>query len=105
MEWLSLALFALVIAALMAGFPVAFTLAGVSLAFASVCSLFGAFDMGILEALPSRLFGSMQNQTLVAVPLFIFMGLVLERARIAESLLETLGELFGHGLARGRGRV
>jgi tripartite ATP-independent transporter DctM subunit len=53
--------------------------------------------MGILEALPSRLFGSMQNQTLVAVPLFIFMGLVLERARIAESLLETLGELFGHG--------
>jgi tripartite ATP-independent transporter DctM subunit len=97
MDWLPLLLFALVIAALMAGFPVAFTLAGVSLAFASVCSLFGAFDMGILEALPSRLFGSMQNQTLVAVPLFIFMGLVLERARIAESLLETLGELFGHG--------
>jgi len=97
MEWLSLVLFALIIAALMAGFPVAFTLAGVSLAFASLCSLFGAFDMGILEALPSRLFGSMQNQTLVAVPLFIFMGLVLERARIAESLLETLGELFGHG--------
>jgi tripartite ATP-independent transporter DctM subunit len=96
-EWLSLVLFALVIAALMAGFPVAFTLAGVSLAFATLCSLFGAFDMGILEALPSRLFGSMQNQTLVAVPLFIFMGLVLERARIAESLLETLGELFGHG--------
>jgi tripartite ATP-independent transporter DctM subunit len=96
-EWLSLVLFGLVIAALMAGFPVAFTLAGVSLAFATLCSLFGAFDMGILEALPSRLFGSMQNQTLVAVPLFIFMGLVLERARIAESLLETLGELFGHG--------
>lgn len=97
MEWLSLVLFALVIAALMAGYPVAFTLAGVSLAFATLCSLFGAFDMAILEALPSRLFGSMQNQTLVAVPLFIFMGLVLERARIAESLLETLGELFGHG--------
>jgi len=96
-EWLSLVLFALVIAALMAGYPVAFTLAGVSLAFATLCSLFGAFDMAILEALPSRLFGSMQNQTLVAVPLFIFMGLVLERARIAESLLETLGELFGHG--------
>ncbi|MGQ0384250.1 MAG: TRAP transporter large permease [Gammaproteobacteria bacterium] len=97
MEWLSLALFALVIAALMAGFPVAFTLAGVSLGFATICSQFGAFDLGILEALPSRLFGTMQNQTLVAVPLFIFMGLVLERARIAESLLETLGELFGHG--------
>lgn len=97
MEWLALVLFALIIAALMAGFPVAFTLAGVSLAFATICSLFGAFDMGYLEALPSRLFGAMQNQTLVAVPLFIFMGLVLERARIAENLLESLGQLFGHG--------
>ncbi len=97
MEWLSLFLFALIIAALLAGFPVAFTLAGVSLGFATICSLFGAFDMAYLEALPSRLFGAMMNQTLVAVPLFIFMGLVLERARIAESLLETLGQVFGHG--------
>ena len=97
MEWLSLVLFALIIAALLAGYPVAFTLAGVSLAFATVCSLFGAFDMAFLEALPSRLYGAMQNQTLVAVPLFIFMGLVLERARIAENLLESLGQVFGHG--------
>jgi tripartite ATP-independent transporter DctM subunit len=97
MEWLSLVLFALIIAALLAGFPVAFTLAGVSLGFAVICSAFGAFDMAYLEALPSRLFGAMQNQTLVAVPLFIFMGLVLERARIAENLLETLGQVFGHG--------
>ncbi|MGE0031814.1 MAG: TRAP transporter large permease subunit [Steroidobacteraceae bacterium] len=97
MEWLALVLFALIIAALLAGFPVAFTLAGVSLGFAAVCSVFGAFDMAYLEALPSRLFGAMQNQTLVAVPLFIFMGLVLERARIAENLLESLGQLFGHG--------
>ncbi len=97
MEWLALVLFALIIAALLAGYPVAFTLAGVSLGFAAVCSFFGAFDMAYLEALPSRLFGAMQNQTLVAVPLFIFMGLVLERARIAENLLETLGQLFGHG--------
>jgi tripartite ATP-independent transporter DctM subunit len=97
MEWLALVLFALIIAALLAGYPVAFTLAGVSLGFAAVCSLFGAFDMAYLEALPSRLFGAMQNQTLVAVPLFIFMGLVLERARIAENLLESLGQLFGHG--------
>jgi tripartite ATP-independent transporter DctM subunit len=97
MEWLALVLFALIIAALLAGYPVAFTLAGVSLGFAAICSLFGAFDMVYLEALPSRLFGAMQNQTLVAVPLFIFMGLVLERARIAENLLETLGQLFGHG--------
>ena len=97
MEWLALVLFVLIIAALLAGYPVAFTLAGVSLGFAAICSLFGAFDMAYLEALPSRLFGAMQNQTLVAVPLFIFMGLVLERARIAENLLETLGQLFGHG--------
>ena len=97
MEWLSLLLFVLIIVALLAGFPVAFTLAGVSLGFATICSLFGAFDMTFLEALPNRLFGAMQNQTLVAVPLFIFMGLVLERARIAESLLETLGQVFGHG--------
>ncbi len=97
MEWLSLLLFALIIAALLAGFPVAFTLAGVSLAFATICSVFGAFDIAFLEILPSRLFGAMQNQTLLAVPLFIFMGLVLERARIAESLLETLGQVFGHG--------
>jgi tripartite ATP-independent transporter DctM subunit len=97
MEWLSLVLFALIIAALLAGYPVAFTLAGVSLAFATVCSLFGAFDMAFLEALPSRLYGAIQNQTLIAVPLFIFMGLVLERARIAENLLESLGQVFGHG--------
>jgi tripartite ATP-independent transporter DctM subunit len=97
MEWLSFVLFGLIIAALLAGYPVAFTLAGVSLGFAVLCSLFGAFDMAFLEALPSRLFGAMQNQTLVAVPLFIFMGLVLERARIAENLLETLGQVFGHG--------
>ncbi len=97
MEWLSFVLFGLIIAALLAGYPVAFTLAGVSLGFAFLCSLFGAFDMAFLEALPSRLFGAMQNQTLVAVPLFIFMGLVLERARIAENLLETLGQVFGHG--------
>ncbi len=97
MEWLALALFGLVVAALLAGFPVAFTLAGVSLGFAALCSAFGAFDLSYLEALPSRLFGTMQNQTLIAVPLFIFMGLVLERARIAEELLEMLGQAFGRG--------
>lgn len=95
MAWLPLLLFLLVVASLLAGFPVAFTLAGVSLLFASVAAAFGAFDMGYLEALPSRIFGTMNNETLMAVPLFIFMGLVLERARIADDLLETLGMLFG----------
>jgi tripartite ATP-independent transporter DctM subunit len=95
MHWLPLLLFLLVVAALLAGYPVAFTLAGVSLMFASLAALLGAFDMGYLEALPSRVFGSMNNETLIAVPLFIFMGLVLEKARIADDLLETLGMLFG----------
>jgi tripartite ATP-independent transporter DctM subunit len=95
-EWfLPLLLFLLVVGSLLAGFPVAFTLAGVSLLFASACAAFGAFDMAYLEALPSRIFGTMNNETLMAVPLFIFMGLVLERARIADDLLETLGMLFG----------
>ena len=96
MEWLPLLLFALVVLALLAGYPVAITLAGVSLMFATVASALGAFDLVYLAALPSRVFGTMTNDTLVAVPLFIFMGLMLERARIADELLETLGLAFGH---------
>jgi len=95
MEWLPLLLFGLIVLALLAGYPVAFTLAGLSLLFAVAASLFGAFDLGYLEALPSRIFGTMSNSTLVAVPLFVFMGLVLERARIADELLATLGQVFG----------
>ena len=95
MDWLPLALFVLVVAALLAGYPVAFTLAGVSLLFAGGTAALGAFDMAYLEALPSRVFGVMSNETLIAVPLFVFMGLVLERARIADDLLETLGLMFG----------
>lgn len=100
MEWTALLLFGLVVLVLMAGFPVAFTLAGVSLAFASVMALlgeagYGHFDMSYLEAIPSRVFGTMGNETLVAVPLFVFMGFMLERARIAEDLLDAMGQLFG----------
>ncbi|MCB1624947.1 MAG: TRAP transporter large permease subunit [Pseudomonadales bacterium] len=99
MEVAALLLFACVVLALLAGFPVAFTLGGVSLLFAIVAEWLGYFDRSYLDALPSRIFGTMQNETLIAVPLFIFMGLVLEKARIAEDLLETLGHLFGR--ARG----
>jgi len=94
-EIAALLLFLCVIGALMIGYPVALTLAGVSLLFALGAQAFGLFDPTYLEALPSRVFGTMNNETLIAVPLFIFMGLVLERARIAEDLLETLGLLFG----------
>ena len=94
MEWLALLLFALVLLALMAGFPVAFTLAGVSLLFALVTAAFGLFDMAFLNSVPSRIYSIMTNSTLMAVPLFVFMGLMLEKSRIADQLLLTLAEVF-----------
>jgi tripartite ATP-independent transporter DctM subunit len=94
-EWVGLLLFAAVILLLMGGFPVAFTLAGTGLAFAFAGVIGGGFESAFLTGMPSRLFGIMSNDTLVAVPLFVFMGVTLERARIAEDLLETLSALFG----------
>lgn len=91
----SLLLFFTVIVVLMAGFPVAFSLAGTALVFAFGGILLGVFDANFLFTLPSRLFGVMTNDTLIAVPLFVFMGIMLERSRIAESLLDTLSLLFG----------
>src|SRR6516164_710688 len=80
---------------LIAGYPVALTLAGVSLAFATLGHLAGVMDIDLLRALPTRIFGVMTNEVLLAIPLFIFMGVMLERSRIAEELLETMGRLFG----------
>ncbi|MEJ2376000.1 MAG: TRAP transporter large permease subunit [Pseudolabrys sp.] len=94
-ETLSLALVAAVVAALMAGYPVALTLAGVSLAFAVAGHFVGAMDLAILGALPDRIYGIMTNPVLLAVPLFVFMGVMLEQSRIAEALLERMGRLFG----------
>jgi tripartite ATP-independent transporter DctM subunit len=79
----------------MAGFPVAFSLAGTALAFAGIGWLAGEFHLNLLGSLGSRYFGAMTNEVLVAVPLFILMGLLLERSKIAEELLETMGLLFG----------
>jgi len=95
MEWVALLLFISVILVLLAGFPVAFTLGGTALIFAGVGVLTGEFNAALLSGLPNRVFGIMNNETLVAVPLFVFMGVTLERARIAEDLLETLSGLFG----------
>lgn len=92
---LALVMFVVVVGVLLLGFPVAFTLAGTALIFAVIGVAFGSFDPIFLETMPSRIFGIMNNGTLVAVPLFVFMGVTLERARIAEDLLETLGLLFG----------
>jgi tripartite ATP-independent transporter DctM subunit len=80
---------------LLTGLPIAFSLAGLSLIFAGIGYLFGVFDYSTLINLPLRYFGTMTNETLVAVPLFILMGNVLERSGIAEALLVTLGKLFG----------
>jgi tripartite ATP-independent transporter DctM subunit len=94
-EVFSILLVAAVIVALMAGYPVAFTLGGVSLAFAVAGEVSGLFNFGFLAALPQRIFGIMTNGVLLAIPLFIFMGVMLERTRIAEDMLETMGRLFG----------
>ncbi|HEX2753222.1 MAG TPA: TRAP transporter large permease subunit [Alphaproteobacteria bacterium] len=94
-EILSLVMFAVACGVLMLGFPVAFTLGGVALAFAALGAELGVFKWQLLSALPSRYFGVMTNELLVAVPLFIFMGVVLERAKIAENLLQTIGLCFG----------
>ncbi len=95
MEWVAGLLFVSVIVVLLAGFPVAFTLGGTALIFAGIGIVGGGFNEALLLGLPNRLYGIMGNETLVAVPLFVFMGVTLERARIAEELLETLSALFG----------
>jgi len=90
-EILSVLMFVAACAALMFGFPVAFTLGGTALIFAGIGTLLGVFKWPLLGALFSRYYGVMTNELLVAVPLFIFMGVVLEKSRIAENLLETIG--------------
>lgn len=94
-ELMAILLFACICLALMAGYPVAFTLGGVSLLFAGIGVLTGTFDGSYLSALPNRLFGIMNNQTMLAVPLFVFMGVMLEKSRVAEDLLESMSRLFG----------
>jgi tripartite ATP-independent transporter DctM subunit len=80
---------------LFAGYPVALTLGGVSLAFAALGHLTGAMSFAFLGALPQRVYGVMTSDVLLAIPLFVFMGVMLERSKIAEELLETMGRLFG----------
>lgn len=93
-EFFAILLFILICLTLMLGYPVAFTLAGVSIWIAGLTSYLGLFDFALMQALPSRLFGIMTNQTLLAVPLFVFMGVTLEKAKIADQLLISLSRLF-----------
>ncbi len=94
-EYLPLIMFAAVFVTLLAGYAVAPTLAGVALLFAFGGALFGVFDIGDLGFLPNRIFGIITNQTLIAVPLFVLMGVTLQRTHIAETLLKSLSALLG----------
>lgn len=94
-EVMAILLFVALCLALMQGFPVAFTLAGVSLVFAGIGILTNTFDPAFLQAIPNRIYGIMTNQILIAVPLFVFMGVMLEKSRIADRLLHNMGLLFG----------
>jgi len=95
LDYLPLVLFAVVGVVLLMGYPVALSLGGTALIFAFIGEWLGVFDHAFLDALPSRVYGVMTNETLIAVPLFVFMGVMLERSRVAESLLDTMAMLFG----------
>ncbi len=94
-SWLAPVMFVVVFLLIFSGFPVAFALGGTALLFALLGALIGHFDLPLLFALPERLFGIMSNFVLLAIPFFIFMGTMLERSRLAEDLLRTIGLLFG----------
>ncbi len=102
MEWVALLMFGAAVIVLLAGYPVAFSLGGIALIFAFTGINLGIFDAAFLGTIPNRMFGIMSNETLMAVPLFVFMGVTLERARIADALLENMSALFG-GLRGGLG--
>jgi len=92
-EFIPLLMFLVICLVLMAGYPVALSLSGTALIFALVGYATGTFDMAFLQALPNRLFGTIKNTTLIAVPLFVFMGVMLEKSRLAEDLLESMADL------------
>ncbi len=94
-EWMPLWIFLTACLVLMAGFPVAFSLAGTAILFGGIGILTNTFSLGDFGFLPGRLFGIMTNETLAAVPLFVFMGVMLERSQVAENLLDTMAILFG----------
>ncbi|TCO69410.1 TRAP transporter large permease [Rhodovulum euryhalinum] len=101
-EYLDLVMFAALMGAILLGFPVAFSIAGVAILFAYLGWALGAMDISLLGALGQRVFGLLSNQVLIAIPLFVLMGAVLEKSRIAEELLDTMGRAFG-GLRGGLG--
>ena len=95
MELFAIGLFVCICLVLICGYPVAFSLAGTSLAFAGLGALTGNFDVAFLSAVPNRIYGIITNSNLYAVPMFVFMGIMLEKSKIAESLLTSMAGLFG----------
>ena len=95
-EWLDLIMFLALCGLMLLGFPVAFTLAGTALIFAGIGWALGAFDPAFFGFFTNRIYGVMTNEVLIAVPLFVFMGVMLERSKVAEELLDTMGQLFGN---------
>jgi len=95
LELMPLFLFLGVGLVLLAGYPVALSLGGTALVFAFLGEWFNLFDPAFIAALPNRIYGVMTNETLIAAPLFVFMGVMLERSQVAESLLDTMAMLFG----------
>jgi tripartite ATP-independent transporter DctM subunit len=94
-EYLDLIMFVAVVGLLLTGYPVAFALGGTALLFALLGHAVGVFDVAFLQAMPQRIYGVMTNEVLIAIPLFVFMGVMLERSKVAEDLLEAAGRLFG----------
>src|SRR5471030_3234379 len=88
-------MFGTLVIVLLLGYPVAFSLAAVGIGYALVGIYLGLLPTSLLQALPQRIWGVMSNDTLLAVPFFTFMGLILERSGMAEDLLDTIGQLFG----------
>ena len=95
-EFFSLLLFILLATFLIAGYPVALTLSGTAITVAFIGYLFDLFPIVLINVLPNRIFGIMTNETLIAVPLFIFMGVMLEKSGLANSLLESMSRLWGN---------
>lgn len=94
-EYLALIMFMVTIVALMLGFPVALTLGGMALLFAFIGEYLDLFNLGLLSVYPLRILGVMKAETLVAVPLFIFMGVMLDKSNLAGNLLDAMGRMFG----------
>lgn len=93
--YLDLVMFGALVVAVLSGFPVAFSIAGVAVLFAYLGWMFGVMDISLLGAFGQRVFGLISNQVLIAIPLFVLMGALLEKSRIAEELLDTMGRTFG----------